>query len=298
MKKNLKIGITYGDPAGIGPEILRKVLKTWKYNFTPYIIGKKDYLSFKPGYPSDLTGKLSHKYLRESAQLGIDKKIKALITGPVSKEMINKAGVDFSGQTDELARFCKVNPDEVIMLFSANDLRLALFTRHIPLKDVPAKINQKKLCKFLILLNEEFKKWFKIKAPKIAVLGLNPHASENSLFGKEEKNIIIPVIKKLNKSGLIISGPLSPDGTLAKAGQNFLLKKKQKYDVYVSFYHDQGLPMFKAVAGLNGVNITLGLPFLRVSVDHGTAFDIAGKNIASPQGLISAIKFVENIISQ
>ena len=108
MKKNLKIGITYGDPAGIGPEILRKVLKTWKYNFTPYIIGKKDYLSFKPGYPSDLTGKLSHKYLRESAQLGIDKKIKALITGPVSKEMINKAGVDFSGQTDELARVCKV----------------------------------------------------------------------------------------------------------------------------------------------------------------------------------------------
>lgn len=298
MKKNLKIGITYGDPAGIGPEILKKVLKPWKYNFTPYIIGKKDYLSFKPGYPSKLTGKLSYKYLRESAKLGIDKKIKALITGPVSKEMINKAGVDFSGQTDELARFCKVSPDEVIMLFSANDLRLALFTRHIPLKDVPAKINQKKLCKFLILLNEEFKKWFKIKTPKIAILGLNPHASENSLFGKEEKNIIIPVIKKLNKSGLIISGPLSPDGILAKAGQDFLLKKKQKYDVYVSFYHDQGLPMFKAVAGLNGINITLGLPFLRVSVDHGTAFDIAGKNIASPQGLISAIKFVENITSQ
>ncbi len=293
MKRELKIGITYGDPAGIGPEILRKVLRTWKYDFTPCIIGEKGYLNFKPGYPSKLTGKHSYKCLRESAKLGISKKIKALITGPVSKEMINKTNRGFNGQTDELAKLCKVNPNEVIMLFSANDLRLALFTRHIPLKEVSLKITKKTLYNFLIKLNKELKKWFKIKNPKIAVLGLNPHAGENGLFGKEEKNIITPVIKKLNKSGLKIFGPLSPDGTLAKAGQGFLLKKKQKYDVYVSFYHDQGLPMFKAVAGLNGVNITLGLPFLRVSVDHGTAFDIAGKNIASPQGLISAIKFVE-----
>ena len=296
MKKDLKIGITYGDPAGIGPEILKKVLKAWKYDFTPYMIGEKDYLNFKPGYPSKLTGKHSYKCLREATKLAFGKKIDALITGPVSKEMINKTNHGFRGQTDELAKLCKVNLNEVIMLFAANDLRLALFTRHIPLKEVPLKITTKNLSNFLIRLNKELKKWFKIKNPKIAVLGLNPHASENGLFGKEEKNIIIPVIKKLNKLGLTISGPLSPDGTLAKAGQDFLLKKRQKYDVYVSFYHDQGLPMFKAVATLNGVNITLGLPFLRVSVDHGTAFDIAGKNTASPQGLISAIKFVEDVL--
>ena len=296
MKKKVIIGLTYGDPAGIGPEILRKVLKPWKYNSIPYVIGTKEYLNFKAGHPSQITGKHSYECLKSSARVALNKKIHALITGPVSKEMINKVKVNFSGQTDELARFCKVNPDDVIMLFSANDLRLALFTRHIPLKHVPSKINQKKLSKFLVNLNKELKKWFKIKNPKIAVLGLNPHAGEKGLFGEEEKRIITPVINKLKKSGLKLFGPLSPDAILAKAGQDFLLKKKQKYDAYVSFYHDQGLPMFKAVAGLNGVNVTLGLPFLRVSVDHGTAFDIAGKNIASPQGLISAIKFVEDIL--
>lgn len=296
MKKKPRIGITYGDPAGIGPEILRKVLKKWKYNLTPHVIEGKDYLNFKPGYPSKNTGKHAYKCLELSVKLVLNKTIDALITGPVSKEMINKANINFSGQTDELAKFCKINSNEIIMLFVANDLRLALFTRHIPLKDVPQKINQKKLYKFLVILNKELKKWFKIKNPKIAILGLNPHAGEGGLFGKEEQRIITPIITKLKKSKLNIHGPLSPDATLAKAGQDFLLKKKQKYDAYVSFYHDQGLPMFKAIAGLSGVNVTLGLPFLRVSVDHGTAFDIAGKNIASADGLKSAIKFVEAIL--
>ena len=294
--KKVFIGLTYGDPAGIGPEILKKVLKTWKYNSTPYVIGIKDLSNFKPGYPSKITGKHAYECLKLSAKLALNKKINALVTGPVSKEMINKANIDFSGQTDELAKLCKKNPTEVIMLFAANDLRMALFTRHIPLNAVSSKISKQKLNKFLITLNKELKKQFKIKNPKIGVLGLNPHASEKGLFGKEEQKIIIPAINKLKQSGLKLFGPLSPDATLAKAGQDFLSKKKQKYDAYVSFYHDQGLPMFKAVAGLNGVNVTLGLPFLRVSVDHGTAFDIAGKNQASPQGLISAIELVENIL--
>ena len=296
MKKKGYIGLTYGDPAGIGPEILTKVLKTWKYNSTPYVIGEKSYLNFKPGCPSKITGKHAYECLKLSAKLALDKNINSLITGPVSKEMINKANINFSGQTDALAKFCKVNIDEVIMMFVANDLRLALFTRHIPLKGVPSKVTKKNLDKFLIRLNKELKKWFKIKNPKIAVLGLNPHAGEKGLFGKEEEKIITPVINKLKKSGLKLFGPLSPDATLAKAGQDFLSKKKQKYDAYVSFYHDQGLPMFKAVAGLQGVNVTLGLPFLRVSVDHGTAFDIAGKNIASEKSLVSAIELVEKII--
>ena len=296
MKIKGYIGLTYGDPAGIGPEILTKVLKTWKYNSTPYVIGGKDYLNFKPGQPSKITGKHAYECLKLAAQLALSKKINALITGPVSKEMINKANIDFSGQTDALAKFCKVNIDEVIMMFVANDLRLALFTRHIPLKEVPSKITAKSLNKFVIQLNKELKKWFKVKNPKIAILGLNPHAGETGLFGKEEKKIITPVINRLKKSGLKLFGPLSPDATLAKAGQDFLSKKKQKYDVFISFYHDQGLPMFKAVSGLEGVNVTLGLPFLRVSVDHGTAFDIAGKNIASEKSLVSAIELVEKII--
>ncbi len=296
MKKNLKIGMTYGDPAGIGPEILRKILRNWRYSSTPHVIGIKDHLNFKPGCPSKMTGKHSYECLKLSAKLANNKTIDALITGPVSKEMINKANIRFSGQTDELARFCEVSSEKVIMLFVANDLRLALFTRHLPLKDVASKITKKSLSEFLIGLNKEFKKWFKIKNPKIAVLGFNPHAGEKGLFGREEQKIIIPIISKLKKTGLKLFGPLSPDATLARAGQDFLSGKKQKYDVYVSFYHDQGLPMFKAVADLRGVNVTLGLPFLRVSVDHGTAFDIAGKNTASTQSLKSAVEFVEDVL--
>ena len=304
------MGFTYGDPASIGPEILTKALKSWKYKSTPYIIGAKDYFkknetlfhtldglnfNFKAGHPSKASGEHSFKCLKEAAKLGLNKRISALITGPVSKEMISKTTKEFYGQTDALGKLCKISPNKLIMLFTAKDMRLALFTRHIALKNVKLKLTQKGLENFLIILNNELKKWFKIKTPKIAILGLNPHASENGLFGNEEQKIIIPVITKLKRRGLKLFGPLSPDATLAKAGQDFLLKRKQMFDAYVSMYHDQGLPMFKAVAGLSGVNVTLGLPFLRVSVDHGTAFDIAGKNKASEKGLISAIELAEKL---
>lgn len=314
MKKKALMGFTYGDPTSIGPEILTKALNKRKYRFIPYIIGVKSFLkkpkaknkiffhsldglnfNFTAGHPSKTSGEHSLKCLKEAAKLGLTKKITALITGPVSKEMISKTNTGFYGQTDELAKFCKKNSDELVMLFAANDLRLALFTRHIPLKYVARRLTQKNIENFLVILNKELKKWFKIQTPKIAILGLNPHAGENGLFGKEEQKIILPVIIKLRKTGLKLFGPLSPDATLAKAGQDFLSRKRQKYDVYVSLYHDQGLPMFKAVTGLSGVNVTLGLPFLRVSVDHGTAFDIAGKNKASEKGLISAIELAEKL---
>ena len=312
-KRKVLIGLTYGDPASIGSEILLKTIKSWKYRFSPVVIGNKAILSknlknlksritfsgvkdtnrvFVRGKPDKHSGIHSYLCLKQAVSLANNGEIKALITGPVSKKHINLGGYKFFGQTDEMAKFSGINTENVIMLFVGNDLRVALFTRHIPLKDVPKKLNKKKLYDFIVLLNREIKKHFKIKNPKIGILGLNPHASENGTFGDEEEKIIKPVVDKLNTSGLKIYGPLSPDATLAKAGQYYLKNKKQSYDVYVSFYHDQALPMFKAVCGLKGVNVTLGLPFLRVSVDHGTAFDIAGKNIASNEGLISAIKFV------
>lgn len=286
MKKEIPIGLTYGDPRGVGPEILLKTLKNWKFKLKPIVVGSKECLA----------GLHSYKCLKEAAKLAKEKKIKALVTGPVSKDAISSAGISFIGQTEEIAKVCKIKPDDVIMIFIAGDLRIALFTRHIPLKLVSSKITRGKLEKFLLLLNKEIKKRFHINKPKIAVLGLNPHASEKGLFGNEEKKIILPVVKRLNLKGIKVFGPLSPDATLAKAGQNFLKNKKQDFDVYVSFYHDQALPMFKAVCGMKGVNVTLGLPFLRVSVDHGTGFDIAGKNKASNEGLVSAIKFVEKIL--
>ena len=303
MKQKKYIGLTYGDPASIGPEILLKTLKRWntsrwKQKFKPLVIGRQDSLikKYKPGKPSISSGTHAYKCLKEAVDLAKEKKVTAIVTGPVSKEYINLANIKFVGQTEEIAKLCNINPDNVIMLFVANDLKIALFTRHIPLKLVSKKLNRKNLENFISLLNAELKKWFQIKSPKIAVLGLNPHAGENGLFGNEEKKIILPIIKSLNLKGLKISGPLSADATLAKAGQNYLSGKKQNYDAYISFYHDQALPMFKAVCGMDGVNVTLGLPFLRASVDHGTAFDIAGKNKADNNGLISAVMLVEKLL--
>ena len=308
MSRKVLIGLTYGDPAGIGPEILLKTIKSWKYKFIPVIIGNKEMFlnkslsgsykskTLKKGKPDKYSGMHSYLCLKHAVNLANKGEIKALITGPVSKKQINLAGYKFYGQTDEMAKFSGINPKNVIMLFVSNDLRIALFTRHMALKKVSKELNEKKLYDFIVLLNREIKKYFKIKNPKIGILGLNPHAGENGNFGNEEIKVIHPVINKLKSSGLKVFGPFSPDATLAKAGQLYLKNKKQPYDVYVSFYHDQSLPMFKAVCGLKGVNVTLGLPFLRVSVDHGTAFDIAGKNIASNEGLISAIKFVEKVV--
>lgn len=297
MIKNRFIGLTYGDPSGIGPEILLKTLKKWKFKFKPVVIGSRDFLQNSKNYRNK-AGRHSYNCLTSAVKLAKNKKIVALITGPVSKEAINLTfpKINFSGQTEEIAKLCNINPSKVIMLFVARDLRIALFTRHIPIKTVSSKLKTQKLKEFIFLLNKEIKKWFHIRNPKIGILGLNPHASEKGMFGNEEKKVIIPVIKSLVRKGLKLYGPLSPDGTLAKAGQDYLDKKKQDYDVYISFYHDQSLPMFKAVCGFQGVNMTLGLPFLRVSPDHGTAFDIAGKSKASNEGFVSAVKLVEELL--
>ncbi len=313
-KKEVIIGLTYGDPAGIGPEIIDKTLKTKKLKYKTFVIGNKEIIKkFKKnkkiitietktnikkistGKPSIQSGLDSYESLKLGCEYGEAEKISTLITGPVSKYAINLAGKKFNGQTDELAKLCNIKSKNVIMIFIAKDFRLSLFTRHIPLKKVFKYLTKKNLEHHINLLNKELTEKLKIKNPRIAVLGLNPHASENGLFGDEENNIISPVIKKLKKLGLSIEGPFPADATLAKAGKVYLEKKKQPYDAYISIYHDQGLPMFKAITDHNGVNVTLGLPFLRVSVDHGTAFDIAGKNIASNKGLISAIEFVEHL---
>ena len=321
MKNKYSIGITYGDPSGIGPEILSSTLNNWSFNLKPTIFGNKTFLiNLKQkikdkliyisnqsidsylfdnnmlGYANSFAGKHSYACLRLAVDYILKKKIKALVTGPVSKFAINLAKMNFIGQTDAIAKMCQINPSKVIMLFAANDLKIALYTRHIPLSLIHKEITKKKLSDFLLNLNQEIKKWFKVKKPKIAVLGLNPHAGENGLIGNEEKSVIIPAIKDLKKRGVSLYGPFSPDAFLAEAGKLYLKNKKQKYDVVVSMYHDQSLPMFKAVCGFQGVNITLGLPFLRVSPDHGTAFDIAGRNKASNEGMASAVKFVEQIL--
>lgn len=317
--KKVVIGLTYGDPAGIGPEILIKTLKNWNYKFKPLILGSKEiankyknlknikdiFIFVEPkslptgkiflGKSSKISGLHSYICLKEAVSLACEKKIAALFTGPVSKKSISLSKSGFKGQTDEIAKLSGLKPNDVIMLFVSGDLRISLFTRHIPLKSVLSMLTKSELKRHCLLLNKELKKWFHLRNPKIAVLGLNPHAGEDGLIGKEEKSIILPVICELRFLGLDIHGPFSPDATLASAGKLYLSGKKQIFDAYVSIYHDQALPMFKSIAGMNGVNVTLGLPFVRVSVDHGTAFDIAGENIADNTSVVSALNLLKEI---
>lgn len=320
MPEKTLIGFTYGDPSGIGPEILSsalmKVLTSLggSKKIYPVIIGDKGLLCFNKSIfekcffyeipvdkktiiskPNKQTGIHALRCLRAGIKLIKEKKIKFLITGPVSKQIISLSSPNFLGQTEIIAKEFNLISNKLIMLFVSKDLKVSLLTRHLPVSEISKKISIKSILEHVILLNAELKRWFKIKNPKIALLGLNPHAGENGLIGLEEIKYFKQAVKILKKKKINVVGPLSPDGTLAKAGQNYLKGNKQEFDAYVSIYHDQALPMFKAVSGLSGLNITLGLPFLRVSPDHGTAFDIAGKKKASDEGIISAVKFVEQI---
>ena len=211
----------------------------------------------------------------------LNKKYSAVITGPINKSLINEYGFDFSGHTEFLADIS--NKKNVVMLLSNKFLKVALATTHVPLKEVSKNISTKKLENILKILINELKQKWKLKNPKICVLGLNPHAGENGFLGSEEIEVIKPVIDKLKKNKLNIDGPEPADTA-------FVPEKLDKYDAYLSMFHDQGLPVLKTLGFGNSVNITLGLPFIRVSVDHGTAYDIAKKFSANEASAQEAIR--------
>ena len=205
----------------------------------------------------------------------------ALITGPVHKSVINDAGIAFSGHTEYLAD--KTNTEKVVMMLATQGLRVALATTHLPLKDVAAAINEKELIQVIEILHRDLQIQFGIKQPRIYVCGLNPHAGEGGHLGREEIDIIEPALNKLRARGINLIGPLPAD-TL------FTPKYLDHADAVLAMYHDQGLPVLKYAGFHEAVNITLGLPIIRTSVDHGTAFEIAGKGVASPDAMILAIE--------
>ena len=308
-----KFGITLGDPTGISSEILLKSIKdlpkgiyilygskkllekTSKlFNLdNPFIEinspeeAKKEgfYLinvydrDFELGKPSVESGKASVLYLENATKDILNKKLNGIITLPISKEYILKAGFKYKGHTDYLANIS--NTKEYIMMLLCEKLKVALLTTHIPLKDVYKYITKENLKSKLNLLIKELQNKFKIKNPKIAVVALNPHASDNGNIGDEEIKVINPVIEEFKSKGFNIIGSLSPDTAFI----NY-----KNFDSYLSMYHDQGLIPLKLLCFKTGVNITLGLPFIRTSVDHGTGFDIAGKNLADPTSFIEAVK--------
>ncbi|HXI37537.1 MAG TPA: 4-hydroxythreonine-4-phosphate dehydrogenase PdxA [Burkholderiales bacterium] len=288
----LSIAVTSGEPAGIGPEICA-ALGRERLGARIVVLGDRAIL---PGVAEvehiplerpRRAGKLDPANSRYVLRL-LDRAIQgclagefdAMVTAPVQKSVINDAGIAFTGHTEYLAERTRA---EVVMMLVGGGLRVALATTHLPLAEVPQKITQNGLLQTLRVIERDLKARFKIPKPRILVAGLNPHSGESGHLGKEDEGVIAPAIAQAVAAGIDVSGPIPAD-TL------FVPERLKRADAVLAMYHDQGLPVLKYASFGRGVNVTLGLPFVRTSVDHGTALDIAGSGRADPGSLIEAVK--------
>jgi len=277
MPNRPRIGITLGDPAGIGPEVVAKALKSGRLN------RRFDYVII--GNPRTKRRADAVDWVVEGAKRCLAGDLVALATAPITKELLHRAGYPFTGQTELLADLSRTK--RFAMMLAGGPLRVALVTTHAPLRDVAKLITGRKIVE-VIELSDQVCHRFGIRRPRIAVAGLNPHAGEGGLLGNEERRIIGPAVKRAARRGITVSGPYSADTLFYRAAHG-------EFDAIVAMYHDQGLAPFKLIAFDNGVNLTLGLPFIRMSPDHGTAPDIAGKGIARPDGMIAAINMAAQL---
>jgi 4-hydroxythreonine-4-phosphate dehydrogenase len=316
----IRVGITLGDMNGIGPEIIIKALRDNRIlqDFIPIVYGStkvfsfykkalnddefvyqscknageavqkkinivnvwNEELKFDVGKSTELGGKYAFLALEKATEDLAANKIDVLVTAPICKDGIIKAGFQFPGHTEYLAHLSGV--DDALMLMINGDLRVALATTHVALKDVASQLSKEKIFVKIKQLEASLKKDFGLIRPKIAVFGLNPHAGENGKMGEEETTIINPAIQQAKSENILAFGPYPADSFFGSSNL-------KNFDAILAMYHDQGLTAFKALAFEDGVNYTAGLPIVRTSPDHGTAFDIAGKNQASEQSLRSAI---------
>lgn len=313
-----RIIITPGEPAGVGPDIVLQMASR-HFSAELIVVGDPDLLRARakqlqcpielslcqlnkpaknhvPGTLKIIPATLSESctpgvinpansaYVIECLSIATDHclahHVDALVTGPINKAAINDAGIPFTGHTEYLATQCHAN--DVLMLFVVNGYKVALATTHIPLAKVPGSITISNLINTLTLLHTELQHRFNIKNPRILVAGLNPHAGEEGLLGREEINIITPALEQLRADNINVHGPLPAD-TL------FTEKHLSQCDAILAMYHDQALPVVKYMGFSSAVNVTLGLPIIRTSVDHGTALDIAGTMQANPGSLIAAV---------
>jgi 4-hydroxythreonine-4-phosphate dehydrogenase len=325
MEEKLKIGISIGDFNGIGLEVILKALSHEKMPelFTPVIYGSSKVVSyhknivdfdfpFQPvrsadrltdnttnvvncwqenvnitlGKPSDMSGRYAFTALE--AAVGDLKKglIDALVTAPINKHAMQLADFPFPGHTEYLTQ--EMSDGESLMFMISDRLRVGLVTNHLPLSEVSAAINKELIIRKLNIMNESLKMDFGIERPTIAVLGLNPHAGDEGVIGDEEETIIRPAVVESKKKGMIVVGPFPADGFFG-SGQF------QKFDAVLAMYHDQGLIPFKTLSFGGGVNFTAGLSGVRTSPDHGTAYDIAGKNEADPSSFRKAFFLAADI---
>lgn len=322
MSELIRVGITHGDINGVGYEIL---LKTFADNrllelFTPVIYGSsksasyhRKALDYKPiplnivssadegregqvnlvncideevkielGTPTPVAGNAAFVALEQAVKDLGESKIDVLVTLPIHKDSIQSETFTFPGHTEYLQDRLGKQGEEVLMILATDSLKVALVTTHIPISEVAKNITREGVLSKLEMLNVSLHRDYNIENPRIAVLGLNPHAGENGLLGSEERDIIAPAIEEAQKAGILCSGPYASDGFFGTGHY-------KDFDAVLAMYHDQGLIPFKSLAMDSGVNFTTGLPYVRTSPDHGTAYDIAGKGLASEESFRQAI---------
>jgi 4-hydroxythreonine-4-phosphate dehydrogenase len=323
------IGVSLGDMNGIGPEV---IVKTFKDNrllklLTPVVYGNGKIISYyrktlgvddlkynqirdidhaktqnlnilncwdenvtiKPGIASSDSGKYALKSLEMATRDLIAQKLDGLVTGPIDKKTIQQEDFDFPGHTEYLVQ--RTGANRGLMLMISENLRIGVVTGHLPLQLVTEQITKERVADKLAILEESLKQDFGVEKPKIAVLGLNPHAGDEGLLGNEEAEIIAPLIKDMKHKGKLVFGPFPADGFFGS--QMYL-----KYDAVLAMYHDQGLIPFKSLSFGSGVNYTAGLPVIRTSPDHGTAYPIAGKGVADESSFRAALFACLDLIKQ
>ena len=282
-----RIGLTVGDPAGIGPEIVAKaaadpsVLAVCK----PVIFSTPPEIEVRAGVVSAAAGQAAYDTILRAVDFAQRGDVDAIATAPVNKLAFAKAGLKFKGHTDLLAHLCGTK--RVAMMFHSPKLKVVLITVHIPLKDVSKHLTAE-LVDQTISLTVDAMKLFGTPRPRLALAGLNPHAGESGVLGDEDDRVLVPAIRRAHANGVNIDGPIPGDTVFVRAARG-------QFDCVIACYHDQGLIPVKLLSFGNAVNVTIGLPIIRTSVDHGTAFDIAGKGVADPGSMIAAVKLAAEL---
>ncbi len=317
------IALTMGDPSGIGPEVAVKALTQTEAIYKlckPVIFGdrgiierevkkintqivvqsvdsidnvsaskdviyivecsKLDIMKVDYALPCPEGSTAMAESIIKAVEYAQSKTINAVVTAPINKKALNSAGYHFPGHTEMIANL--TNTDDVVMMLAGSKLRVALVTIHCALADVPKLLSIDAILKTIYITDKSLGNYFSIKSPKLAIAGLNPHSGEEQMFGSEEETIIVPAVNEAKKQGIDAIGPIAPDTLFYYAAQGL-------YDAVICMYHDQGLIPLKLLHFDDAVNITLGLPIIRTSVDHGTAYNIAGKGVANPSSMINAI---------
>jgi 4-hydroxythreonine-4-phosphate dehydrogenase len=279
-----RLALTVGDPSGIGPEITLKASRDARVLAAcePIIYGPTDAPSlavYPAGVVNAAAGRASYELVVRAVEDALAGRVDGMVTAPVNKAAFAAAGLQWRGHTDLLGHLCGV--PEVAMMFWSDRLRVVLATVHIPLAEVPAAITSEGLFRLFRLTDASLPR-FGIAQPRIALAGLNPHAGEDGLLGMQEQQVMRPAVDRARSLGLNVSGPFPADTLFVRAARG-------EFDVVVAAYHDQGLVPVKLLAFGQSVNVTLGLPIVRTSVDHGTAFDIARQGVADESSMIEAI---------